>query len=140
MNPSEYYQKLVATINDFDLRKCARIMSNHVGEENAIGLGALTEKMYGVDEEFHVRENDMRKTRNLLETLIEDHGYPVCSRSGVAGRWMPAVKEEGIKAAEERERRAEKLLKSAKQIRANVDRLPAPLPRIGAPDIQPRLI
>ena len=135
MNPSEYYQKLVSKINDYDLRKCARALSYHVGEDNAISLEQLARETFGAS-----GENEQRKTRNLIETLVEDHGYPVCSRSGVAGRWMPAVKEEGIKAAEERERRAAKLLKSAKQIRKNVDNLPAPLPRIGAPDIQPRLI
>ena len=135
MNPTEYYKKLVAVIDDMELRKCARQLSYHIGENNAISIETLANEVFG-----ETTENTIRRTRNLTETLIEDHGYPVCSRSGVAGRWMPAVKEEGIKAAEERERRAAKLLKSAKQIRANVDRLPAPLPRIGVPDVQPRLI
>ena len=141
MNPSKFYAILCQSINDAELRKCARTLSYHIGEQNAVSLDEIAGEVYG----HHggggaVAEHDRRKTRQLIEILIEDYGYPVCSRSGAAGRWMPATKEEAITAAVEREKRARKLTESARQIRAHSDKLPAALPQIGQADNQPRLI
>jgi hypothetical protein len=131
MDPSRYYAEMVDAIQDVDLRKAARTLSYHVGEENAVSLRDLAFAVYGAAE-----ESDLRKTRQVLETLIEEHGFPVCSHSGKAGRWLPGTREEAIEAALEREGRAAKLMASARRLRgAN---LPASLPRIGA-DAQPGL-
>lgn len=131
MDPAKYYGELVQEIEDFDQRTAARALTFHVGEENAVSIQALAIAVFGT-----ATESDLRKTRYALETLIEEHGFPVCSHSGKAGRWLPGTKEEALEAARERESRAEKLLASAKKLRAA--KLPAGLPRIGA-DAQPNL-
>lgn len=122
MDPAKFYGELVDSIDDHDLRKAARILSYHVGEENAISLQDLTLQLFG-----EAGDTSLRKTREVLAQLIENHGYPVCSNSGKAGRWMPATREEAIEAAAERESRAEKLLATARKLRAA--RLPAGLPK-----------
>ena len=129
--PTRFYEELVDAITDHDLRKAARVLSYHVGETNAITIEALAREVYGAS-----TESDTRKARLLLETLIEDHGFPVCSHSGKAGRWLPGTKAEAETAAKEREDRATKLLASARRLRAA--QLPASLPRIGE-DAQPGL-
>lgn len=131
MDPAKYYAELVDSIQDVDLRKAARTLSYHVGEAQAISLRDLAFAVLGAAD-----DNAMRKTRAILEQLIEEHGFPVCSHSGKAGRWLPGTKEEALEAAREREGRAEKLLASARRLRAA--NLPAGLPRIGA-DAQPGL-
>jgi hypothetical protein len=131
MDPAKYYGELVASIEDMDLRQAARTLTYHVGEEHAISLRDLSFAVCGA-----ATDNDLRKTRSILEALIEEHGFPVCSHSGKAGRWLPGTREEAIEAAQEREHRAEKLLASAKKLRAA--KLPAGLPRFGE-DAQPRL-
>ena len=131
MDPAKYYGELVDGLADAEQRKAARTLTYHVGEENAISLRDLALAVFGT-----ATESDLRKTRYALETLIEEHGFPVCSHSGKAGRWLPGTKEEALEAARERESRAEKLLASAKKLRAA--KLPAGLPRLGA-DAQPNL-
>jgi hypothetical protein len=123
MDPSKFYGELVDSIDDHDLRQAARFLSYHVGEENAITLVELTVLLFG-----EAGDTPLRKTREVLAQLIEVHGYPVCSNSGKAGRWMPATKEEANHAAAERESRAEKLLATARRLRAA--KLPAGLPTI----------
>lgn len=131
MDPAKYYGELVDSIDDMELRSAARTLTFHVGEENAISLRDLSFAVCG-----GATDNDLRKTRAILEQLIEDHGFPVCSHSGKAGRWLPGTKEEALEAAQEREKRADKLIASAKKLRAA--KLPAGLPRIGK-DAQPGL-
>jgi hypothetical protein len=125
MDPAKYYGELVESIQDMELRQAARTLTFHVGENQAISLRDLAFAVLKCAD-----DNALRKTRAILETLIEEHGFPVCSRSGKAGRWLPGTKEEALKAAKEREDRAVKLLASAKMLRAA--KLPAGLPRIGA--------
>jgi hypothetical protein len=121
-DPSKFYGELVDAIDDHDLRTVARLMSYHVGEEQAITLQDLALLAFG-----EAGETSLRKTREVLAQLIEDHGFPVCSNSGKAGRWLAGTKEEALEAARERESRAEKLLASAKKLR--MARLPAGLPK-----------
>lgn len=131
MDPSKFYGELVNSIEDVDLRRAARILSYHVGEEHAIPLDVLAVEVFDSDS-----ESAQRKTREVLAQLIEEHGFPVCSNSGKAGRWLAGTKEEALEAAREREHRAERLLESAKKLRAA--KLPAGLPRFGE-DVQPGL-
>lgn len=131
MNPSKFYGAMVDEIEDVDMRKAARCLSYHVGEENAVSIEALSFAVFGA-----ATEKDVRKTRLVLERLIEQHGFPVCSHSGKSGRWLPGTKDEILKAAQEREDRAVKLMASAKRLRSA--ELPAKLPRIGE-EAQPGL-
>lgn len=124
MNPKAIYEEMVRSIQDMDVRTAARTMSYHVGEAQAISLEMMTFAVFKVAD-----ENAKRKTREILERLIEEHGFPVCSHSGKAGRWLAASKEEAAAAAAEREARAEKLLLSARKLRAA--RLPGREPEIG---------
>jgi hypothetical protein len=123
MNPKAHYDEMIKAITDMEIRTAARTLSFHVGEASAITLEALAWAVFG-----QAGETEKRKTREILETLIEEHGFPVCSHSGKAGRWLAATKEEAAAAAAEREARAEKLLLSARKLRAA--RLPAGLPAI----------
>lgn len=131
MDPSKFYGELVDEIKDVDLRIAARTLSYHVGEDHAVTIEALSVAVFGA-----ATANDVRKTRLVLERLIEQHGFPVCSHSGKSGRWLPGTKEEILKAAQEREDRAVKLMASAKKLRSAP--LPAKLPLIGE-EAQPGL-
>jgi hypothetical protein len=137
MNPSTFYAELVNSIVDYEMRQVARLLSNHVGEQNAITLDALTERVFGLDEDDHVKESDKRKSRMIIETLIEEHGFPVCSHSGKAGRWLAGTQEEALDAAREREGRAAKLLESARKLRAA--KLPASMPKFDQQKLQQSL-
>lgn len=78
MRPDEYYHKLSYSIKDAEIRLVAAVMSDYVGEENAVKLDALCRRL-GMDE---------RKVRIILAKLVTDYLIPVCAHSGKAGRWM----------------------------------------------------
>lgn len=78
MNPKEYYRKLSFSIKDAEIRLVAAVMSDYVGEENAVRLEVLCGRV-GMDE---------RKVRMILEKLVTEYGLPVCAHSGKAGRWL----------------------------------------------------
>jgi hypothetical protein len=122
--PARFYRELISSIQDTDLKKCASLMTYHIGESNAISIDEI-----GV----HLR-CEVRKARQILEQLIEDYGVPVCSHSGKAGRWLASTPEEVDTAATERESRAQKLIESARKLRAAS--LPASVTRVANPIVQ----
>jgi len=66
------------------------VLSEHVGRENAIGMGELYEAVYG--EKWRHRINDTRALRYLI-TDLREQGKPICSvalRDG-GGYYIPAV-------------------------------------------------
>lgn len=131
MKPAKVYEQMVAEITVHDLRKVARILTAHIGEANAIRLDALALMVYS-----DAGDSAQRKVREIIETLIEERGFPVCSHSGRAGRWLAETQTEANSAAAEREARAEKLRISATKLRQAGYRLPAGEPKW---DDQPRL-
>ena len=80
MNPSEYYRLKSAEIKEADIRLVAAVMSEHVGEENAVRLETLVTRC-GLGE---------RQVRDILETLVKEYRWPIGAHAGKAGRWIIA--------------------------------------------------
>ena len=78
MNPREHYRKLSFSIKDAEIRAVAAVMSDYIGEENAVRLDALCRRV----------SMDERKVRLILGKLVTEYGVPVCAHSGKAGRWL----------------------------------------------------
>jgi hypothetical protein len=126
-DPARFYRELIASIQDTDLKRCAALMTYHIGEQQAISITSIAIKLFS-PQSLTANENDIRKARQVLETLIEDYGIPICSHSGKAGRWLAGTQDEINTAAAERESRAAKLIESARKLRnaklpANVERV-----------------
>ena len=84
MNPNDYYRLKSAEITEADIRLVAAVMSEHVGEENAVRLESLVARC-GLGE---------RQVRDILEVLVKDHGWPIGAHAGKAGRWIIANEQE----------------------------------------------
>lgn len=84
MNPDEFYRLKSAQITDAEVRLVAAVMSDYVGEENAVKLDRLCARV-GLGE---------RQVRDILETLVVTYGWPIGAHAGRAGRWIIANEEE----------------------------------------------
>lgn len=84
MNPNDYYRLKSAEITEADIRLVAAVMSDHVGEENAVTIQQLTART-GLHE---------RVVRSILSTLVTDYGIPIGAQSGKAGRYIIATEDE----------------------------------------------
>ena len=104
MQPTAYYRKLLNEIQEPHVRLCLSALSWHVGKENAISLDELTEKVFGKNS-----ESNSRKTRVILDRLVDEYGIPVGASSGQAGRWIIANEVELYEVAAELRSRREKL-------------------------------
>jgi hypothetical protein len=80
MNPREYYKRMAANITDADIRMVAALMTDYIGEDNAVKLDDLCRRS-GFGE---------RQVRAMLETITTVYGIPIGSHSGRAGRWIIA--------------------------------------------------
>ena len=78
ISPKDYFKKLAFSIKDAEIRLVAAIMSDYVGEENAVRLDTLCRRV----------SMDERKVRLILGKLVTEYGVPVCAHSGKAGRWL----------------------------------------------------
>lgn len=85
MKPSDYYRRLSASIKEADVRLMAAVMSEHVGQQNAIRMDDLCQR---------VSIKDERKVRIILAKLVMDYGWPVGAISGKTGRWLIATEQE----------------------------------------------
>jgi MarR-like DNA-binding transcriptional regulator SgrR of sgrS sRNA len=84
MNPREYYHRLSYSIKDAELRLVAYVMSDYIGEENAVKLPTLCKRV----------SMSERKVRMILERLTKEFGIPVGAQSGKAGRFIIATEDE----------------------------------------------
>jgi len=84
MTPREFYAKKQAEITEAEVRKVARVMTDHIGEENAVRLEEISSRA-------HLGE---RQTRDVLEILVKDYGFPIGAHAGKAGRWLIASEDE----------------------------------------------
>ena len=84
MNPTDYYRMKSAEIKEADIRLVAAVMSEHVGEENAVRLESLVARC-GLGE---------RQVRDILEVLVKDYKWPIGAHAGKAGRWIIENEEE----------------------------------------------
>jgi hypothetical protein len=84
MNPAEFYRLKSAAITDAEVRLVAAVMSDYVGEENAVRLERLAARV-GLGE---------RQVRDILETLVVSYEWPIGAHAGRAGRWIIANEEE----------------------------------------------
>jgi hypothetical protein len=84
MTPDEFYRLKSAAITDAEVRLVAAVMSDYVGEENAVRLERLAARV-GLGE---------RQVRDILETLVVTYGWPIGAHAGKAGRWIIANEEE----------------------------------------------
>lgn len=89
INPREYWRQISAEIDDSTLRRVAHVMSNHVGEQNAVTLEMLCRLTFG-----DFTGGNERKVRKALEELVTMHYMPVCAHSGTGGRWIAASSDE----------------------------------------------
>jgi len=84
ISPKDYFKKLAFSIKDAEIRLVAAIMSDYVGEENAVRLDTLCRRV----------SMDERKVRLILGKLVTEYGVPVCAHSGKAGRWLARTYED----------------------------------------------
>lgn len=84
MRPREYYERMLSSIKEADVRLVAAIMTEHVGIENAVSLVELTERS-GMGS---------RKIRAILATLTITYGWAIGGESGTEGRWIVANERE----------------------------------------------
>ena len=84
MNPNEYYHRLSYSIKDAELRLVADVMSDYIGEENAVKLPVLCKRV----------SMSERKVRMILERLTKEFGIPIGAQSGKAGRFIIATEDE----------------------------------------------
>lgn len=103
MNPREHYRKLSFSIKEADIRLVAAILSEHVGEENAVRIETLASRA-GMDE---------RKVRIIIERLLTEYRVPVCSISGKPGRWLARTREDTKPSEMECRSRARELVERA---------------------------
>jgi len=80
MKPNDYYRLKSAEIKEADIRLVAAVMSEHVGEENAVRMEKLVARC-GLGE---------RQVRDILEVLVKDYKWPIGAHAGKAGRWIIA--------------------------------------------------
>ena len=91
MNPNDYYRLKSAEIKEADIRLVAAVMSEHVGQENAVRLESLMARC-GLGE---------RQVRDILEVLVKDYKWPIGAHAGKAGRWIIANEQERWRVANE---------------------------------------
>jgi len=84
MNPRDYYRQKTASITEADVRLVAACMTEHIGEENAVRIEALSGRV-----DMHERQ-----VRDILETLVINYGWPVCAHAGKAGRWIATTEDD----------------------------------------------
>ena len=84
MNPREYYRMKTAQITEADIRLVAAVMSEHVGEANAVRIEDLSGRVG-----FHERQ-----VRDILAILVKQYGWPICANAGKAGRWIATNEED----------------------------------------------
>jgi len=78
MKPNDYYRLKSAEIKEADIRLVAAVMSEHVGEENAVRMEKLVARC-GLGE---------RQVRDILEVLVKDYKWPIGAHAGKAGTVM----------------------------------------------------
>jgi len=101
MKPNDYYRLKSAEIKEADIRLVAAVMSEHVGEENAVRMEKLVARC-GLGE---------RQVRDILEVLVKDYKWPIGAHAGKAGRWI-------IENEQERWHVANELLSRENELRA----------------------
>ena len=101
MNPNDYYRLKSAEIKEADIRLVASVMSEHVGQENAVRMEKLVARC-GLGE---------RQVRDILEVLVKDYKWPIGAHAGKAGRWI-------IENEQERWHVATELLSRENELRA----------------------
>jgi hypothetical protein len=84
MKPNDYYRLKSAEIKEADIRLVAAVMSEHVGEENAVRMEKLVARC-GLGE---------RQVRDILEVLVKNYKWPIGAHAGKAGRWIIANEQE----------------------------------------------
>lgn len=83
MKPSDYYQDLISSITEDDVKRVAYQMTLHVGSDNMVDINQLAYRVYG-----KVNTSTVRKTREIIERLVKEHGMPIGAYSGKAGRFL----------------------------------------------------
>lgn len=105
MSTTEFYDRILASIDDQTVRDVYKVLKNHVGEKNAITLQDLTMAVFPNEPVVivirrgkpvrEVSETRMREVREAIEMMRnQPYDIPVCSNSGKAGRYLPATLEE----------------------------------------------
>lgn len=80
---AEFFHEIVASLTDEDQYKVGSILESYIGEDNPITLKNLCIRAYGAFNEI-----TERKTRRVLEDLVNIHKLPVGALSGKSGRWL----------------------------------------------------
>lgn len=127
MNPREYYKRMASRITEADIRFVAALMTDYIGEENAVRLDDLCRRA-GFGE---------RQVRDMLETITVFYGIPIGSHSGKAGRWIIANENERQSVIAELASRRNALDDRIKAVRGV--RLPVELP-VEIKEVQPALL
>jgi predicted transcriptional regulator len=112
MNLVDYYRIRAAEIKEEDVSFVAHLMSNHIGEQNAITIRELQKKTG-----FHER-----KVRDILQILVLEHEWLIGSHAGKAGRWIIYNEEERWHVANELRSREQEI----KARRWVIERAPLP--------------
>jgi hypothetical protein len=133
MNPKDFYERLISSITDMDKRMVARVLSRHIGKNNAIQKVQIVAEVFG-----EYNQSTERKTRDIIADLVTLDHYPICSISGKGGYYLAENLDEALEAARELEGRATEEFARAKALR--LCSLPAVLPEDRAQKAQMSLL
>jgi hypothetical protein len=100
MEPFEVYTAIVASIKEQDVKSVANLMLQHIGEDHPITLSDICTAVFGA-----YNPNTDRKTRLILDDLIEVYRIPIGAYSGKSGRWICKDDAEVIRVTDDLESR-----------------------------------
>ena len=77
MDLRDYYRLLASEIDEKDMRNAIKVLSEHIGKENAISKHELVVTLY---RKYTVSTE--RKTREVISRLVRDYSLAIGSSSG----------------------------------------------------------
>lgn len=102
MDLRDYYRLLASEIDEKDMRNAIKVLSEHIGKENAISKHELVIAIYG---KYTVSTE--RKTREVISRLVRDYSLAIGSSSGSSGYYLCGDADEKRDAVKELYHRAD---------------------------------
>lgn len=112
MPTTKYFDEVISKLPPGLERKIYGILTQHVGERNAISLRDLAKLAFGT-----YNSTTERQCREAIEILRRDYHIPVLSHSGKAGRWLAGSIQELQETIAEMETRGRNTLATAQALR-----------------------
>jgi len=90
MNPREYYDRLIATMPAGADRAVLRVLSFHIGLDNAIKKSDLMSECARIGTHF----SDERQVRSVIVEKLRKRGVLICASSGDSGYFIASTLQE----------------------------------------------